>query len=68
MQYLRIGPTPWVITSQPASVSIGEPQLPIFTVSHARVGRRSSCGSLQKCGLSEYMRNRFSSSCREIIA
>ena len=31
MQYLRIGPTPWVMTSQPASVSIGEPQLPIFT-------------------------------------
>ena len=24
----RIGPTPWVRTSQPASVSIGEPQLP----------------------------------------
>jgi hypothetical protein len=26
----RIGPTPWLITSQPASVSIGEPQLPIL--------------------------------------
>ena len=34
MQYLRMGPTPWVITSQPASVSMGEPQLPIFTDSH----------------------------------
>ena len=28
MQYFRIGPTPWLITSQPASVSMGEPQLP----------------------------------------
>ena len=34
MQYLRMGPTPWVMTSQPASVSMGEPQLPILTDSH----------------------------------
>ena len=34
MQYFLIAPTPWVITSQPASVSMGDPQLPIFTASH----------------------------------
>ena len=28
MRYVRIGPTPWVRTSRPASVSIGEPRLP----------------------------------------
>ncbi len=28
MEYFRIGPTPWLMTSQPASVSMGEPQLP----------------------------------------
>ncbi len=38
MEYLRIGPTPWLSTSQPASVSIGEPQLPICRNSQ-RVGR-----------------------------
>jgi hypothetical protein len=47
MQYFLIGPTPWVITSHPASVSIGEPQLPIFTDSHVSHGRRTISGSLQ---------------------
>ena len=28
--YVRSGPTPWVITSQPASVSSGDPLLPIW--------------------------------------
>ena len=35
---MRIGPTPWVSTSQPASVSMGEPQLPSCTISHDRSG------------------------------
>ena len=35
---MRIGPTPWVSTSQPASVSIGGPQLPSCTTSQARSG------------------------------
>ena len=38
MQYLRIGPTPWVKTSQPASVSMGEPQLPICMNSQGLAG------------------------------
>ena len=38
MEYSRIGPTPWVRTSQPASVSTGEPQFPIWSSSHGRVG------------------------------
>ena len=28
MQYFRIGPTPWLRTSHPASVSMGDPQFP----------------------------------------
>ena len=28
MQYFRMGPTPWLSTSHPASVSMGDPQLP----------------------------------------
>src|SRR3954454_23249589 len=39
MLYVRIGPTPCVRTSQPASVSIGEPQLPSWSTSHSWVGR-----------------------------
>ncbi len=38
MAYSRIGPTPWVRTSHPAGVSIGEPQLPSWISSHGRVG------------------------------
>ena len=38
MLYVRIGPTPWVSTSQPASVSIGGPQFPSWSVSQASVG------------------------------
>src|SRR5204863_9062038 len=37
-QYLRIGPTPCVITSQPFSVSIGEPALPICINSQGYLG------------------------------
>ena len=33
MLYCRMGPTPWVRTSHPASVSRGEPQLPIWNSS-----------------------------------
>ena len=47
MQYCRIGPTPWVIRSQPASVSIGEPQLPICTTCQANSGTWSSRASSQ---------------------
>src|SRR5579863_404169 len=36
--YVRIGPTPWVRTSHPSGVSIGEPQLPTWTRSHGRLG------------------------------
>ena len=39
MAYRRMGPTPWVSTSQPASVSIGEPQLPTWISSQPRRGR-----------------------------
>ena len=53
MEYCRIGPTPWLRTSQPASVSIGEPQFPICTISHGNAGARISLGSYQKCTLSE---------------
>jgi len=38
IEYSRIGPTPWVRTTQPASVSIGDPQLPICSSSHGRLG------------------------------
>ena len=38
MAYSRIGPTPWVRTSQPSCVSIGEPQLPSWISSHGRSG------------------------------
>ena len=38
MPYRRIGPTPWVSTTQPASVSTGEPQLPTWTSSQPSVG------------------------------
>ena len=37
--YVRIGPTPRVSTSQPRSVSIGDPQLPICTTSQDALGR-----------------------------
>ena len=38
MQYFRIGPTPWLSTSQPASVSIGEPQFPSWMNSPGKPG------------------------------
>ena len=38
MAYSRMGPTPCVKTSQPAGVSIGEPQLPSWISSHGRAG------------------------------
>jgi len=31
IQYFRKGPTPWLRTSQPASVSMGDPQFPSWT-------------------------------------
>jgi hypothetical protein len=34
---LRMGPTPWVKTSHPLGVSIGEPQFDLIS-SHGRVG------------------------------
>jgi len=61
------GPDAVVMTTQPASVSIGEPQLPTFTDSHISLGRRMIFASLQWCGLSENMIKRFSLSCRESI-
>src|SRR3954466_14253123 len=48
IQYFRIGPTPWLSTSQPASVSIGEPQLPIFKNSHGCAGDSNTFGAFQK--------------------
>ena len=56
MAYFRIGPTPWVSTSQPASVSIGEPQLPSWTNSQGYVGLAISSLLYQKWGMSEYIR------------
>ncbi len=38
MEYLRTGPTPCVSSSHPSSSSIGAPQLPICTNSHAKLG------------------------------
>ena len=42
MQYFRIGPTPWLRTSHPASVSIGDPQFPSWTSSQGKAGLRST--------------------------
>src|SRR5216683_2553919 len=56
MQYFRIGPTPWLRTSHPASVSMGDPQFPSWTSSHGKVGLRSRLRSFQKWTLSENMR------------
>ena len=56
MAYLRIGPTPCVRTSQPASVSIGDPQLPSWTNSHEYVGLAISSLVYQKWSRSEYIR------------
>ena len=53
MQYFRIGPTPWLSTSQPASVSIGEPQLPNWMNSQGNAGSRTSCMVCQKWRWSE---------------
>jgi hypothetical protein len=36
MQYFRMGPTPWLRTSHPASVSMGDPQFPIWTSSQGK--------------------------------
>ena len=41
-QYTRIGPTPWVSTSQPRSVSIGGPQLPTCNSSQNAAGSAGS--------------------------
>src|SRR3546814_13886342 len=52
--YLRIAPTPWVRRSQPASHSIGLPQLPIWTSSQGNSGRiRIDPSSSQHVSVSE---------------
>ena len=56
MQYFRIGPTPWLSTSHPASVSIGDPQFPSWTSSQGKAGLRSTLRSFQKWTLSENIR------------
>ena len=56
MQYLRIGPTPWLSTSHPASVSMGDPQFPIWTHSQGKAGSRRTEDSCQKWTLSENIR------------
>ena len=68
MQYLRIGPTPWVRTSQPASVSMGEPQLPSWVNSQGCAGRTMTCDSYQKWGWSENIRWMLTPSCRLSMA
>ena len=45
---MRIGPTPWVRTSQPCSVSIGDPQLPIWIASQGCCAFRSSTDGLSQ--------------------
>ena len=45
MAYSRIGPTPCVSTTQPASVPTGEPQFPVWVSDHGRIGTCSVCGS-----------------------
>ena len=42
MQYFRIGPTPCLRTSHPASVSMGDPPFPIWTSSQGKAGLRSN--------------------------
>jgi hypothetical protein len=51
MQYVRRGPTPWLRTSHPASVSIGDPQFPSWTSSQGKIGLSSTLRSYQKCYL-----------------
>ncbi len=41
IEYVRMGPTPWVSTSQPSAVSIGGPQLPTCTGSQGAMGASS---------------------------
>src|SRR6266849_754053 len=53
---VRFEPTPWLRTSHPASVSMGDPQFPSWTSSHGKVGLRSRLRSFQKWTLSENMR------------
>ena len=55
-------------TSQPASVSMGEPQLPSWTNSHEYVGLAISSLVCQKWSMSEYIKKMFSLSCRESMA
>src|SRR5450631_1066452 len=64
IEYFRDAPTPWLSTNQPASVSIGEPQLPICTNSHGEVGLSNNCDLSQKCNASENIKKIFSLSCR----
>jgi hypothetical protein len=45
MEYSRMGPTPWVRTSHPSTVSTGEPQLPVCVSSHGRLGTHGVRGS-----------------------
>jgi len=65
MVYLRMGPTPWPRTSHPAAVSMGEPQLPIWTNSQGNRGLMTSSREYQKFSASEYIRWMFSPSCLE---
>ena len=43
-----MGPTPWVRTSQPSGVSMGEPQLPIWIRSHESSGLWIVVGRLHR--------------------
>src|SRR4051794_37709888 len=53
MLYVRIGPTPCVSTSQPSSVSMGEPQLPSWIISHDRRGPWNDLAVPHRRGWSE---------------
>ena len=64
-QYRRIGPTPWVSTSQPLGVSIGEPQLPILKSSHGCSGLITATGSSHLNIVCDVMSITDTSSCRD---
>src|SRR6476619_7671646 len=53
IRYVLIGPTPWVSTSHPASVSMGGPQFPSCSASHACVGCWQGTESVHANGYSE---------------
>src|ERR1700722_6317473 len=63
-----MGPTPWVSTSQPAAVSMGDPQLPSWMTSHEAVGVWHATCSSHRYGFRVYEMVLDSRSLRERAA